>query len=51
MVSQPITWSRNGRQYITVASGLGGVYPFSMGSTKLSAVPLGDSLWTFALLP
>ena len=51
MVSQPITWSRNGRQYITVASGLGGVYPASMGSGKLSSVPLGDSLWTFALLP
>jgi alcohol dehydrogenase (cytochrome c) len=51
IVGQPITWSRNGRQYITVPSGIGGVYPASMGSEKLAAVPAGDSLWTFALLP
>ncbi len=51
IVGQPIAWSRNGKQYITVPSGLGGVYPASMGSEKLASVPLGDSLWTFALLP
>ena len=43
-----ITYTHNGRQYVTIASGLGGdVAP--RYAAKL--VPTGGSVWTFALLP
>ena len=44
----PITWTQNGRQYVTVLSGLGGLYGTS-GRARLAHVPLGGSVWTFAL--
>jgi len=44
----PITWTRNGRQYVTVLSGLGGLYG-TRSREALKHVPLGGSLWTFAL--
>ena len=44
----PITYTHNGRQYVSVASGLGGaVIPRFASAT----VPTGGSLWTFALMP
>ncbi len=46
--AQPITWTHKGRQYVTVLSGLGGLYGTS-GRARLSFVPLGGSVWTFAL--
>jgi alcohol dehydrogenase (cytochrome c) len=46
--AQPITWSHNGRQYVTVLVGLGGLYGTS-GRARLPQVPLGGSVWTFAL--
>jgi len=46
--AQPITWTHQGRQYVTVLSGLGGLYG-TAGRARLSAVPLGGSVWTFAL--
>lgn len=49
IVGLPVTWEHNGRQYVTIASGLGGVYPLFSGDERLNAVPLGGSLWTFAL--
>jgi alcohol dehydrogenase (cytochrome c) len=44
--SQPITWTRNGKQYVTVLSGLGGS---TSGRRGLPDIPLGGSVWTFAL--
>jgi alcohol dehydrogenase (cytochrome c) len=49
IVGQPITWERGGKQYVTVASGIGTVYLFFAGDRRLSLVPPGGSLWTFAL--
>ncbi len=45
--AQPITWTRNGKQYITVLSGLGGA---GSGRRGLPDIPLGGSVWTFALM-
>jgi alcohol dehydrogenase (cytochrome c) len=46
--STAITYTHNGRQFVSIASGLGGaVIPrFAAGH-----VPTGGSLWTFALMP
>jgi alcohol dehydrogenase (cytochrome c) len=44
--SQPITFTRNGKQYVSVLSGLGGSLS---GRRGLPDVPLGGSVWTFAL--
>ena len=44
--AQPVTWTKNGKQYVTILSGLGGV-----GSSRRalsSPIPLGGSVWTFA---
>jgi alcohol dehydrogenase (cytochrome c) len=43
-----ITYTYKGRQYVTVASGIGGVLATRYASRK---VPAGGSVWTFALLP
>ena len=44
--STAITYTHNGRQYVTVASGLGGALATRYGAPK---VPAGGSIWTFAL--
>jgi alcohol dehydrogenase (cytochrome c) len=49
IIGQPVTWSHEGVQYVTIASGIGGVYPLNFGDERLSLVPTGGSLWTFAL--
>ena len=49
IVGQPVTWERNGKQYVTVMSGLGGVYAQRAGDPNLDNLPTGVSLWTFAL--
>jgi alcohol dehydrogenase (cytochrome c) len=46
--STAITYTHNGRQYVTIASGLGGSLATRYGSAK---VPAGGSIWTFALSP
>ena len=46
---QPVTWERNGKQYVTVMSGIGGVYAMRGGDPALQNAPTGVSLWTFAL--
>jgi alcohol dehydrogenase (cytochrome c) len=43
-----ITYTHNGRQYVTIASGLGGALAKRFAATK---VPAGGSVWTFALMP
>jgi alcohol dehydrogenase (cytochrome c) len=45
----PITWERNGRQYVTVLSGSATVYAALAGDPELANVPAGGSVWTFAL--
>jgi alcohol dehydrogenase (cytochrome c) len=46
--STAITYTHNGRQYVTIASGIGGIL-----ATRYAArqVPAGGSIWTFALPP
>ena len=46
---QPVTWEYKGRQYVTVTSGIGGVYALKIGDPRLASVPPGGSLWTFKL--
>jgi alcohol dehydrogenase (cytochrome c) len=46
--STAITYTHKGRQYVTVASGLGGILARRAIGDK---VPTGGSLWTFALMP
>jgi alcohol dehydrogenase (cytochrome c) len=47
--SPPITYTHQGRQYVTVLSGVGGVLNRTMKAAD--AVPTGGSVWTFALMP
>jgi alcohol dehydrogenase (cytochrome c) len=49
IIGQPVTWERNGKQYVTVLSGIGGVYAMRGGDPALVNAPTGVSLWTFAL--
>jgi len=46
--STAITYTHKGRQYVTIASGLGGSLAPRYAGTK---VPTGGSVWTFALMP
>ena len=59
IIGQPVTWTQDGRQYISVASGIGGAYyiymPLLAGNNKelvstLGKQQPGGSVWTFALL-
>src|SRR6266581_1805319 len=43
-----ITYTHKGRQYVSIASGMGGILARRAVGGK---VPTGGSLWTFALLP
>lgn len=44
--AQPITWTKDGKQYVTVLSGIGGS---TSGRRGLPDIPAGGSVWTFAL--
>jgi alcohol dehydrogenase (cytochrome c) len=46
--STAITYTHKGRQYVTVASGLGGSLATRYAARR---VPTGGSVWTFALMP
>jgi alcohol dehydrogenase (cytochrome c) len=46
----PVTYTHQGRQYVTVLSGIGGLY-WNIARERLKdKVPQGGSVWTFALL-
>jgi len=45
--STAITYTHKGRQYVTIASGLGGILATRYASRKM---PTGGSVWTFALM-
>ena len=49
IVGQPVTWEMDGTQYVSVLSGGGAVYTMFSGDERLSSVPTGGSVWTFAL--
>jgi alcohol dehydrogenase (cytochrome c) len=49
IVGQPITWESDGKQYVTITSGIGGVYALKSGDPNLAHVPAGGTLWTFKL--
>src|SRR5438105_1356615 len=46
--STAITYTHKGRQYVSIASGLGGVLATRYAS---KIMPTGGSMWTFALMP
>lgn len=50
IIGQPITWAKDGRQYVTVASGIGGLYLLLGGDERLASVPAGGSVVTFSLM-
>ena len=45
--STAITYTHKGRQYVTIASGLGGILATRYAARKM---PTGGSIWTFALM-
>jgi alcohol dehydrogenase (cytochrome c) len=48
--AQPITWTQNGKQYVTVLSGLGGLGAVrTISAEQIKTIPRGGSVWTFAL--
>jgi alcohol dehydrogenase (cytochrome c) len=48
IIGLPITWQHNGKQYVSIVSGAGGVWAL-LGDERMAAVPAGGSVWTFAL--
>jgi alcohol dehydrogenase (cytochrome c) len=47
--AQPVTFTQNGKQYVTILSGIGGLW-WNAARQQLSNVPQGGSVWTFALI-
>jgi alcohol dehydrogenase (cytochrome c) len=45
----PITWERDGKQYVTIVSGAATVYGALAGDPELANMSAGSMLWTFAL--
>src|SRR5256886_14481526 len=48
--AQPVTFTLNGRQYVTILSGIGGVYRNQAGN-ELQKVSPGGSGWALPLIP
>jgi alcohol dehydrogenase (cytochrome c) len=48
IIGLPVTWERNGTQYVTVVSGAGGVWAL-LGDERMASVPAGGMVWTFAV--
>ena len=48
IIGLPVTWERNGTQYVSIVSGAGGVWAL-LGDERMAQVPAGGSVWTFAL--
>ena len=47
----PVTYTYQGRQYVTVLSGIGGLWWNVAREQLKDKVPQGGSVWTFALFP
>jgi len=59
IIGQPVTWQQDGRQYVSVASGIGGAFAIFipiLGTSnmklveELGKIQPGGSVWTFALI-
>ena len=48
IIGLPVTFEQNGKQYVTVVSGAGGVWAL-LGDERMANVPAGGSVWTFAV--
>jgi len=48
--SSAMSYSVDGKQYVTVTSGTGGVYVLKTPDPNLVHVPPGGTLWTFRLM-
>ncbi|MBA4193975.1 MAG: PQQ-dependent dehydrogenase, methanol/ethanol family [Comamonadaceae bacterium] len=48
IIGLPVTFEVNGKQYVSIVSGAGGVWAL-LGDERMSQVPAGGSVWTFAL--
>ena len=49
IIGQPITWERDGKQYLTITNGATGPYVMRAGDPNLANVPAGGAVWTFKL--
>lgn len=49
IVGQPISWEKDGKQYLTIVNGSGAVYGLFSGDEALADIPAGGSVWTFSL--
>jgi alcohol dehydrogenase (cytochrome c) len=47
IVGQPVTWEKDGKQFVTVTNGATGPYVMRAGDPNLANVPAGGSVWTF----
>lgn len=50
IIGQPVTWEKDGKQYLTTTSGTGGVYVMNTPDPNLAHTPAGGTLWTFRLM-
>ena len=48
IIGLPVTWEQGGKQYVSIASGAGGVWAL-LGDERMAQVPAGGSVWTFAI--
>ncbi|MES2992569.1 MAG: PQQ-dependent dehydrogenase, methanol/ethanol family [Pseudomonadota bacterium] len=48
IIGLPVTWEKDGKQYVSIVSGGGGVWAL-LGDERMSQTPAGGSLWTFAI--
>lgn len=48
IIGLPVTWEHQGKQYVSITVGGGGVWAV-LGDERMAATPSGGSVWTFAL--
>ncbi|MGZ5132969.1 MAG: PQQ-dependent dehydrogenase, methanol/ethanol family [Caldimonas sp.] len=48
IIGLPVTWEKDGQQYLSIVSGSGGVWAL-LGDERMAKVPAGGSVWTFAI--
>ena len=48
IIGLPVTWEHQGKQYVTITVGAGGVWAL-LGDERMAATPAGGSVWTFAI--
>ena len=49
IIAPPVTYQINGKQYVAVGSGIGGLYAAYSGDPQLKNINPGNSIWAFAL--